>query len=170
MNIHHDFGEDSFTDNYFLKPGFIYVPDQSITISTVLGSGVSVCIYDREKQVGGMNHFQFPHIATKGKTTALYGNVATLFLLKMMIQKGSQWENLEAQLFGGAYYPAVSDKDIGRENIDIARKILKKGKIPVISEDVGGEKGRKVVFVNTSNEMAVLKVDRLRDRDWYPYE
>jgi chemotaxis protein CheD len=42
--------------------------------------------------------------------------------------------------------------------------------IRVVSEDTGGEKGRKIVFNTGTNEVAVLKVDRLRKGDWYPYE
>ena len=156
-------------NHYFLQPGYIFVPDQSGSISTVIGSAVSVCIYDRKKQIGGMNHFQFPYMATKGKTTAVYGNVATIALIKMMLAHESRKKDFEAQIFGGAYNPQQNDEDIGRENIEIARKILLKSKISIMSEDVGGERGRKVVFNTSTNEVAVLKVDSLRDADWYPY-
>ena len=156
-------------DHYLLQPGYVFVPNQGISISTVIGSGVSLCIYDKKNKIGGMNHFQLPYIATKGKTTALYGNVAAIALIKMMLAHGSQRKYLEAQIFGGAYNPNKNDKDIGRENIEIVRKILLKSKISIISEDVGGEKGRKLVFNTSTNEIAVLKVDSLRDADWYPY-
>ena len=156
-------------DHYFLQPGYIVVPDQNVSISTVIGSGVSVCIYDKKNQIGGMNHFQLPYIAAKGKTTAVYGNVATLALIKMMMLHDSKKKHLEAQIFGGAYHPQKNDMDIGSENIEIARKILSRSNISIISEDVGGAKGRKVVFNTRTNEMAVLKVKTLRNVDWYPY-
>jgi len=120
--------------------------------------------------MGGMNHFQFPYIAIKGKTTALYGNIATTTLLKMMLTEDSSMEYLEAQIYGGAYNPEKGNKDIGRENIEMAIKILLKNQIPITSQDIGGEKGRKVVFNTNTNEVAVLKVERLRDIDWYPYQ
>lgn len=170
MNNDSYFSEKSLTNNYFLQPGYILVPDQSISISAVIGSGISVCIYDREKRVGGMNHFIFPYIAAKGKTTALYGNIATITLLKIMLARESSIKDLEAQIYGGAYHPGKNNKDIGRENIEIARKILLKNQISITSLDVGGEKGRKVVFNTNTNEVAILKVDRLRDMDWYPYQ
>ena len=69
-------------DHYFLQSGYIFVSDQSVTISTVIGSSVSVCICDRKKRIGGMNHFQFPYMTLKGKTTALYGNVAIIIIDK----------------------------------------------------------------------------------------
>jgi len=164
------FSEDSLANNYFLEPGYIYVPDQGSAISTVIGSGVSVCIFDKKKRMGGMNHFQLPIMTTKGKTTPLYGNVATITLIKMMLDLESKRIHLEAQIFGGAHNPKQKDKDIGRENRKIAQKILTKAGISISSQDVGGEKGRKVVFNTNTNEVAVLKVDRLRDMDWYPYQ
>ena len=156
--------------HYLLKPGYIFVPDQSISISTVIGSGVSVCIYDKKKKKGGMNHFQFPYMAEKGKTTARYGNVATTALIKMMLAGESKIKNLNAQIFGGAFNSGKDNKDIGMQNIEIAKSTLSENKISIISEDIGGEKGRKIVFNIRTNEIAVLKVDNLRDADWYPYQ
>ncbi len=164
------FSEESLANNYFLEPGYIYVPDHGSAISTVIGSGVSVCVFDKKKRIGGMNHFQLPIITTKGKTTPLYGNVATITLIKMMLALKSKRNHLEAQIFGGANNPEQKEKDIGRENIKIAQKIITKAGISISSQDVGGEKGRKVVFNTNTNEVAVLKVDRLRDMDWYPYQ
>lgn len=162
--------ENLLVNHYFLEPGYILVPGYSVGISTVIGSGVSICIFDREKRIGGMNHFIFPFIATRGKTTALYGNIATITLIKMMLARDSLVKSLEAQIYGGAYHPEKSNEDIGRKNIEIARKVLLKNQIPITSQDVGGEKGRKVVFNTKTNEVAILKVERLRDQDWYPYQ
>jgi len=170
MNNNQSFSENSLLPNYFLQPGYIFVPDNPPDISTVLGSGVSVCIYDKKKRMGGMNHFQLPHVATKGKTTALYGNVATIALLKMIFAQNSSIKNLEAQIFGGAYHSKKNNKDIGRENVEIAIKILLKKQISISSKDVGGEKGRKVIFNTSTNDVAVLRVEKLRDEDWYPYQ
>ncbi len=158
--------------NYLLQPGYIYVPEKALSISTVIGSGVAVCIFNKKIRVGGMNHFQLPFMTARGKTTAMYGNIATITLIKMMLsfKPETRVGHFEAQIFGGAYNPDNSDKDVGKENIKIARKILNQNKIAIISEDTGGKKGRKVVFNISTNEAAVLKVDNLRDADWYPYQ
>ncbi len=156
--------------NYFLEPGYIFVATRPTAISTVLGSCVSVCIYDQKRKTGGMNHYRLPYIREKHVATAKYGNVAIITLIRMMIHDGSKIKNLEAQIFGGAYNPGVSNKNIGHENIMIAKKIFVRERISVTSEDVGGRKGRKIVFNTDTNEIAVLKVDKLRLSDWYPYE
>ncbi len=139
-------------------------------ISTVVGSSVAVCIFDRKRHFAGMNHFLYPSAKSKSEATALYGNAATLTLIRMMLNDGAKPGHLEAQIMGGAHNPDVSPKDIGRENLLVARRILRREKIPIVSEDCGGSKGRKIVFTTHSNEIAVLKVDRLRSGDWYPYD
>lgn len=156
--------------NYFLKPGYILVANSATVISTVLGSCVSVCIYDRKRKVGGMNHFQLPLIDKSNAATARYGNVATVALIGMMMDDGCRLKHLESQIFGGAFNAQVSEVDIGKENIRMAQRILRKKGIPIVSEDVGGQKGRKIVFDTATNEVAVIKVDKLRKGDWHPYE
>ena len=161
--------EKPATTDYFLKPGFIYLPDRPTTISTVLGSSVAVSLYDRSRRIGGMNHFLFPYVEAREKTTAQYGNIAVLTLIRMIAANGSNYSDLEAQLFGGAFNHEYSKRDIGKDNLITARRILSGKKIKIVSEDVGGELGRKIVFNTGTCEIVTLKVERLRSSDWYPY-
>ncbi len=156
--------------SYFLKPGFIYLPARPTVVSTVLGSCVAVVLWDKKRRAGGINHFQLPTFKGAGRPTAKYGDASTAMLIRMMIQDGSKNKHLEAQIFGGACNRKVSSWDVGRENIRTARGVLAKHGIRVISEDVGGERGRKIIFDSVNNEVAVLKVERLRKADWHPYE
>jgi chemotaxis protein CheD len=156
--------------HYLLEPGHIFIPAGPTIISVVLGSSVAVCLFDRKRQIGGINHFQLPHIREKHKATAIYGNVATITLIRMMVHDGSKIKHLEAQILGGAFNPAVSERNVGRENTQIARRVLLKERINIASEDCGGERGRKIVFNAASGEVAVFKADRLRQSDWFPYE
>ena len=158
------------TDDYLLRSGYIFVATKPTAVSAVLGSSVSVCLHDRKRKMGGMNHFQLPYIREKNIATAKYGNVAVITLIRMMLHDGSKIKNLEAQVLGGAHNPRVSEKNIGHENILVAKKILAKERIRIVSEDVGGGKGRKIVFNTHTSEIASLKVDKLRKSDWYPYE
>lgn len=156
--------------DYLLKPGYIYFPEESTAISAVLGSSVSVTLFDCRLKTGGMNHFLYPVIREKGRTTSLYGNVAVITLIDMIMAEGSRRKNLQAQIFGGAFNTGYSDRDIGADNIATARRILKSKGIKVVSEDVGGIMGRKVIFNTCDSEIALLKVNQLRRSDWYPYE
>lgn len=162
--------EEKRPEQYYLEPGYIYWATQPTLISTVLGSSVSVCLFDRKQKIAGMNHFLFPRTGDKESATGRFGNAATLALIRMMIQNGSRASDLEAQILGGAYNRSVSKENIGLNNRKVARKVLGKYGVPVVSEDCGGEKGRKVIFTSHSGELAVMKVPRLRSCDWYPYE
>ena len=164
-----DESNDLVPRSYFLEPGHIVVITQPAIISTVLGSCVAVCICDSRRMVGGMNHFQLPRARDPKKATARYGDAATLALIRMMIKEGSETRHLEAQVFGGACNREVCSKDVGRENVMVAKKVLAARQVRVVSEDVGGEKGRKLVFNTDTNEIAVVKVESLRRGDWYPY-
>ncbi|CAN2040912.1 putative chemoreceptor glutamine deamidase CheD 2 [Candidatus Magnetomoraceae bacterium gMMP-15] len=157
-------------DHYSLEPGFIYLPDNTTFIASSLGSSVLVSIYDNKLRIGGLSHFQYPVIRNKKKYTARYGNIAVLTLINMFFARGSKKKDLEAQIFGGAHRFGFFTKNIGMQNIELARKVLKQQDIRISSEDVGGEKGRKVVFNTSTNEVAILKINELSDKHWYPYK
>ena len=156
--------------HYFLQPGYIFMAGKAIEISAVLGSCVAVCLYDKKKKVGCMNHFEFPYASDRKNATARYGNAAMPALIRMILEGGSKIKDLEAQLFGGAYNPEICPEDIGKNNIFVARRILENKKIHIVSDDVGGEKGRKIIFNTGTSEVAVFRVEKLRKGDWYPYE
>jgi len=155
--------------DYLLRPGYIYLPDRPTSISTVLGSSVAVSLYDRSMKLGGISHFLFPYISSREKTTAQYGNIAVLTLVRMMVNNGSKIINLEAQIFGGAFNLKYSERDMGHDNSRAAQQILIRKKIKIVSRDIGGELGRKIIFNTGTSEIVILKVEQLRKSDWYPY-
>ena len=154
---------------YYLKPGYIFLAMGRILISTVVGSCVAICLWDRKNKFGGMSHFLYPIVTGPQEATAKYGNVGTLTLIRMMVSEGSEHSLLEAQLFGGGDILTEEGPNIGRQNVEIARKILNRHGIPIVSEDVGGSKGRKLIYDTGNNQAVILKVDRIRQEDWYPY-
>ena len=154
---------------YLLLPGYIFMSHEPTLISTVLGSGVAVSIWDSKKKYGGMTNYLYPRAAKRAEMTALYGNVAVQCLINMFLEAGSQVKNMKAQIFGGARSASVECVKEGRENIRVAKVILHEQRIKVISEDVGGSMGRKIVYNNFKNEAMVYKVNVLRNGDWYPY-
>ncbi len=155
---------------YYLKPGFLYLTREETVVYTVLGSCVAVCLWDRQNRIGAMNHFLYPRTPDPAQATTRYGNVAVLTLIRLMLAEGVAREGLEGQIFGGGTQgTSRPEEDIGPQNVQVARKILRQQGIPITSEDVGGGKGRKLIYNTGTNEAVVLKVDRLREEDWYPY-
>jgi len=152
---------------YFLEPGYVYFSRQPTTLRTVVGSCVAVCLYDRILQMGGMNHYLKPHINDQSKATPQYGNVAISALIRMMEEAGSRRRDVVAQVLGGGTPEEVQGEWVGQQNVSIAREILARKGIRIVSEDVGGSVGRKIVFDTGTGEIAVLKVHKLRATDWY---
>lgn len=152
-------------ENYFLQPGYIFVSREEYNINTVLGSCVSICLWDSVNEFGGMNHYIYSR-SKKGKNNARYGDVSIPYLIKLMVEMGSKNKDLVAHIVGGGYNPILTPV-VGEENVEIAKKILNEKKIKISTQDVGGETGRKVVFNNKSGEIMVYKGINVRRGDWY---
>jgi chemotaxis protein CheD len=99
--------------------------------------------------MGGANHYLLPYWAGNGHSSPRFGNVAVQRLIEKLLALGSRKQNLQAKLFGGAcVIEAFRDREthLGMKNVQMARKLLENGGIPVTAEDVGGRRGRKLIF------------------------
>ncbi len=151
---------------YFVQPGCIFISREPHLLSTVLGSCVSVCIWDPILGFGGMNHY----IHSKPFNTeqnAKFGTISIPYMIKTMIKMGSQKYNLKSHIVGGSQNSGMGSSLIGKENIKIAETLLKKYCIDIITFDIGGEQGRKVVFDTATGEILIYKVNKLRENDWH---
>lgn len=151
--------------NFYLHPGFIFVSQEPYFIHTVLGSCVSVCLWDSVNRFGGMNHYIYSTCNTP-EPNGRYGDVSLPHLLKIMLDMGSKKANLRAHLLGGARNVQLNSL-VGDANVALAEKWLKKQRIQVLTKDVGGTNGRKIVFHNQSGEVYVYRVEQVRNSDWY---
>ncbi len=154
------------TSDYFLDPGHIFFSKMGANVRTVVGDCVVVCIWDEQLKYGGITHFLYPATRNPREATAKYGNVATSELLRIMLKAGCKCESLAAQIVGGAFLKDGAGDGVGEQNVAVARNVLARKTVSILSEDVGGTMGRKVVFNTGTGELAVLKVHRIRTSDW----
>lgn len=152
---------------YLLAPGYMIIPENPMLIYMILGSCVAVVISNRKAGVAGICHYIRPRLPGNAQPRAVYGTVAIISLIRLLLERGGSAGDLEAQVIGGSDLPGRS---LGKENADIAVKILKKRGVHIASADVGGNKGRKIIFNTENNNLAVIKVDKIRSDDWYPEE
>ncbi len=142
-------------ESVYLHPGQIYTASRAVMVTTVLGSCVSVCLWDPIAHVGGMNHFLLP----SGTGDARYGNAATEMLLDAMIARGALVARMVAKIFGGACTIegfAGTKHAIGVRNIQVARTLLAAHSIPIRADQTGGRRGRKLLF-HTGTGAAYVK-------------
>ncbi len=141
--------EPSTLPSVYLHPGQLFVTIEPAAITTILGSCVAVCLWDTALGIGGINHYLLP-TGLKTSTTALrYGNVAIERLLEKLARAGARPTSLRGKLFGGAcVLDAMRGKEthLGDKNVEIARKTLSEAGIPVVASDVGGSRGRKLIY------------------------
>jgi chemotaxis protein CheD len=156
------------SETYYLEPGYVFVNGNGMVIRTVVGSCIVVALWDCKKKVGGMNHYIHPKTNDPQQRTTVYGNIALPVLLSLMQREFCcNVNDLQAQVFGGATPSEFSSTTEGKKNISIAMKYLSKNRIHIISKDVGGFVGRKILFDTATGHTAVLKVQRIRRDDWY---
>jgi chemotaxis protein CheD len=145
--------------SFYLHPGQIFASAESYAVTTILGSCVSVCLWDPITGIGGINHFLLPRDPGATQASGRFGNLAVNHLVKELIALGVAPHRLQAKLFGGAcVLDAFRDREnhLGSCNVKIAREILAAAEIPIIGEDVGGRNGRKLIFC-TDNGSAWIK-------------
>ncbi len=155
--------EDSKT--YFLQPGYIFASQELHLIHIVLGSCVAVCLWDSNKKFSGACHFIYP-TAIHGETNGKFGELAIPHLLRLMQDLGSDLSHLKAHVIGGAHNVNLNSA-IGTDNIAIAERTLAKYHIKVVTKEVGGTYGRKVVYNTMTGKVFIYQTDDIRQSDWY---
>jgi len=141
--------------NLVLDPGSI------MTIG--LGSCVGIALYDKTVKVAGLAHIMLPD-STQFKSNSnpmKFADLAIPMLIEKMEQQGCKKRNLIAKIAGGASMFNFSDKsiisDIGKRNSEAVKKALKEEAIPIVAEEIGGNKGRTMI-IYASDGKVVLKV------------
>lgn len=153
-----------------LPPGNLMVPDENLAVAAVVASAVVVTLFDIEKSKGGVCHFIKPWPKADEVPTPVFGLPACAALISEFVNRGSKPESLKVGIYGGAWpeWANAEQRKLSRENIEVVRDVMAKKKIKITDEDVGGSRGRKIVYVTRSNEIAVVKTDSIRNSDWYP--
>lgn len=118
--------------------------DTNMIITTILGSCISICLWDPVARVGGMNHLLLP--ALKSDPGALSAGAVDLdLLINRMMPYGAERPRLTAKLFGGSSM-LKGRTDIGARNAAFGREYLANEGIPCEAENVGGTSARRIRF------------------------
>ncbi|MGK0465774.1 chemotaxis protein CheD [Clostridium sp.] len=139
-----------------------YSPDKLITVG--LGSCVGIAIYDKSLALGGLAHIMLPDSSQFNKVTneIKFADLAIPILVQDMIRKGAKLRNMRAKIAGGASMFNFADKsiimDIGSRNGIAVKNALKVLSIPIIAEDIGGNKGRTLIFDTKSGVLSIRTV------------
>ena len=139
-------------------PGEYFVHHEDILITTTLGSCIAACLWDRERGIGGMNHFMLPE---RGGATdsGRYGSFAMELLINELIKRGATRSSMEAKVFGGAaVVSGMNSLNVGERNTSFVLDYLRTERITVVSRDVLDIHPRKVCFLPSSGKALVKRL------------
>ena len=127
--------------------------------TTILGSCVSICLFDPEQAIGGMNHILLPSGSNATSSDMVYGVQSMELLINAMIKRGGMKNRLEAKVFGGADMLGGLST-VGNRNAKFAADFLKSEDIPVVSESLGGDQARRIRFWPASGKVKQLLLNK----------
>lgn len=133
-----------------LQPGEVLLLQGSGVISTILGSCVSVCLWDLELRIGGMNHVTLPVGLEPEAMSTRYANVGTYVLYDLMRDAGCKAERMKVHVYGGA--SGISGKEmmsqwsVGNRNTEVTLQVLQKLGLRAHHQSIRGNVGRKLHF------------------------
>jgi len=145
----------------YLHPGDVYASARPAVITTILGSCVAVCLSQKGTGIGGVNHFLLAQQRDGEKPSPRYGPAAIDMLINRVVALGASRQKLTAMVFGGAnvlhaFQEGV--RHIGLANVEMARELLARHGIPICAEDVGGTRGRRLVFSAQDGNASVRRL------------
>lgn len=135
----------------FIHPGEHHFGHAPGYIKTLLGSCVSVTVWDPSRRAGGMCHALLPQ-RQRPRGAPLDGRFtdeAIEILLNHLRARGIPAHLCQFQLFGGGRmfkFPELMGLDVGQRNVDVALQTLKQLDLPLQRSDVGGTLPRRLHF------------------------
>lgn len=170
----------------FLRPGEVFFGDSSLKndfkVTTVLGSCVSVILYNSRLNMSAMCHAVMPLCGKQDKCRQefildknrncpynysepnRYVNCALKNMIAPFRRHHISPKEIKVRLFGGAdmfdYSSAPRLRtSVGYQNIITARKIIEAEKMTLAKEDVGGLVGRKIVFFPKTGRVLLKRLN-----------
>ena len=166
MKWHKDIDPD--LEKRTIIAGELCVSREPVIIKTLLGSCVSVCLYDPGARVGGMNHILLPGSADMDQfnTSARYGVNAMDKLITRMLANGVDRKRLVAKVFGGAHILEQVDAKFSPAagNVEFAFKYLETESIPVAGFNVAGFNPRRIYFNTGTGKVLMERVRRAEEK------
>jgi chemotaxis protein CheD len=148
-------------------PGEFYATTEDQVLVAVLGSCISVCLFDPHYGIGGMNQFLLPEPGPgSGLASASthHGVLIMEQLCEEMLRQGARRHHLEAKVFGAGNLPhELLRVDTTLRTVEFVHSYLDTEGIPLVNEDVMGPHARKVYIFPNSGKVLVKKLKSLHN-------
>lgn len=147
-----------------ILPGEYYVTKEKEVITTVLGSCISVCVFDPKLCIGGMNHFMLPSGSNLDllSESFRYGDVAMERLVNDILRNGGDKDRLIFKAFGGGQI-IKNMTSIGQRNITFLHKFMTMEGYRLSASDLGGPYPRKIMFFPLEGKVKVKRLEHMHN-------
>jgi chemotaxis protein CheD len=149
----------------FLKPGELYLGKRPVVISTILGSCLSITMFNVRLGVGGICHALLPNVSELKKENEFrYVDSSVSYMLNEFEKMGIKKNEIEVKVFGGAsIIDATYKKSVGQANVEAALNIIRDKELQVLAYDFGGTLGRKIIFNTQTGCVLLKKIERMQN-------
>lgn len=131
--------------------GDIKIGKEPSIIRTSLGSCIGVCLYNSQQKIGAMLHCMLP-VAGENRQKpdfrpAKYADSGIeIMVAELKKNYGLTPNQMTAKIFGGANMLKAISMNIGQNNEDSVRSVLKSFNISITAAKTGGDKGYQIDF------------------------
>ncbi len=131
-----------------------------LAVSTVLGSCVAVTFHCPLTGWGAIFHALMPDCSAQDTACRNYKFVDDSIrrLARALLLQGVRRTDLECKVFGGANAMFAEHFGVGRHNVRTAFETLERERLRVVASDVGGDRGRKLLFLTHTGEVFVKRL------------
>ncbi|MGE4537068.1 chemotaxis protein CheD [Desulfovibrio sp. JY] len=134
--------------------------EQPTMAHTVLGSCVSVTFFAPRHGLAAIFHALLPRASEYRlhgieNTPYKFVDSAITAMVHRLAYRGVPLQHIECKVFGGACALFAEELSVGRRNVETAFATLADLGLRVAASNVGGERGRKIVFASSTGEIFV---------------
>lgn len=131
-------------------------------VTTVLGSCISVTMFHQQSGTAAICHAMLPR--GDGSTSFKYVDTAVQHMAAYFSRRKIRRDEIQAKLFGGSDMfsngrPSVRSLIVGWQNIATAKQSLLALGLSPSATDVGGQKGRKLIFTTDTGTVFLKKLN-----------
>jgi len=125
-----------------------------------LGSCIALILYDLHNRIFAMSHILLPHSDDIKENIQLrlphkFADCSVNVLIENMIFQGAESRNIKAVIVGGSKIFQNHFNNVGAENIKVVKQELARLKIRIVREDIGGKRGRNIIYDIKDNSVFV---------------
>ena len=145
-----------------LKPGELLIMEEPGEVTTVLGSCVAITFFSARRGLAAICHAMLPDPGLRAQDAETrpfkYLTLAVPAMIDAFRREHVPLGEIDIKMFGGANVlgqgdPAPNSQSVGPANIRMARLLLSRESLRIRASNVGGRRGRKIVFNTLSGEV-----------------